>query len=504
MIKSMFKRTWLSIVRKPSKTIILMIVMFIMANLVLAAVATKNAVQESTDFAKQSIGTTVYLRPDDEALRAEAQEQMQGSGPSGGPGVFRIEIPDITVEMVESIADSTYLKDYTYSINASAKESEFTPVDNGMSSGSGPAMMDSTGKVKNLFGDIAIKGINSYAFIPEVLNNSMKIIDGTYFDELTDNKVIISNELAQNNNLEVGDIITLIHEEYNMSGMVRPGDTPEVLSSTTYEFEIIGIYDVTVSSFNGNNIYMNIETAAKFLGENEYNNGDYNVDNIEYYFNTPDDAEAFMAEANAKYPNLADDKLKLDINRDDYDKMIGPIEQVGGFADTILIAVIIASALILTLVINNNIKDRKYEMGVLMSLGGTKKNIIGQVLLEVVVIGTVAFALSIGTSNALASTLSQNLLDKQVELAEEQQQNNYGRPTNGPTGGMRPGQGVTVSGFGPSESNVEAIKTIDINVSGSDYIVLFAIGYIISIIAIIIPAINIVKYEPKTILTGRQ
>lgn len=41
MIKSMFKRAWLSISRKLSKTIILIIVMFIMANLVLASIAIK-------------------------------------------------------------------------------------------------------------------------------------------------------------------------------------------------------------------------------------------------------------------------------------------------------------------------------------------------------------------------------------------------------------------------------------------------------------------------------
>jgi len=495
LIKSMFKRSWLSITRKLSKTVILAIVMFVMANLVLASIAIKNAVGESTKFAKESLGSSVYLMPDMDKIREEAhQNAMNNNG--GGPIRMAIQRPSIYLNMVETIAESNYLKDYTYGITETARETNFEAIDNGMSGGGGGGMMAS------IFGNISIVGINSYAFIDEVQNKKMELINGTYFDEKTNDKVIISNELAELNNLKVGDKIKLTHEERDMENFSpRNGEEPKLISSETYELVIIGIYDVNTNKFNGNTIYMNVLTAAKFLREDQYADGNFGVDNIVFFLNNPEDADKFIEEANNKFPDMADNNLKLDINRADYEQMAGPIEQVGSFADTVLWIVIIASVLIITLIINNNIKDRKYEIGVLMSLGGTKKNIIGSILLELVIIGTVGFILSIGTSCFLANSMGKSMLEKQLLLAEEQTQNNYGRP--GPGGQMN---SMTIGGgpIGIQSSNVDAIDKIDISVGTSDYAILFLIGYLISGMAMVIPAINIVKYEPKTILTGRQ
>ena len=52
MFKNMLKRSWLSIRRKLSRTIILTLIMFVMANLVLAAIIVKSAVEVQMDCAK--------------------------------------------------------------------------------------------------------------------------------------------------------------------------------------------------------------------------------------------------------------------------------------------------------------------------------------------------------------------------------------------------------------------------------------------------------------------
>ena len=505
MFKSMFKRSWLSISRKLSKTVILGIVMFVMANLVLASIAIKNAVGESTKFAKETLGSTVYLTVDMDKIREEMQQNMQPNT-NGGPVRIRLERPTIYVDMVKDIAASQYVRDYTYGINGMAKEKKITAIENETQGGSGGGFTINIGGSLSAYGSMQIVGINSYAFINEVKNNVMELTDGSYFDENTNNKVIISSELAQKNELKVGDKIELINNEVDLENYdFRGGIEPEILSSKTYEVEIIGIYDVNTDNFNANTIYMNVETAAQFLKEANYNNGNYGVDSISYFLNSPEDIDGFLDEVNVKYPNLADQNLKLDINASDYDKMAGPIEQVGSFADTILLIVVIASILIITLIINNNIKDRKYEIGVLMSLGGSKLNVIGQILTELVIIGTVGFILSIGTSYFLADSMGKSMLEKQLQSTEEQSENNFGRPTTRPGGGqINGGFNIGLGRIDGTSNDVDAIDKIDVSVSVVDYSMLFLIGYIISSVAMIIPAINIVKYEPKTILTGRQ
>ncbi|MDD2518644.1 MAG: FtsX-like permease family protein [Bacilli bacterium] len=492
MIKSMFKRAWLSITRKFNKTVILVITMFVMANLVLASIAIKNAVNESTEYAKETLGSVVHLSVDMNKVREEAMSKID-LNTNGERMRMQLQRPIIYVEMVSSIADSSYVKDFTYGINANAKEGNFIAVETDNRSGM-PFNLNNS-----FYGNIQITGINSYAFINEVQNKSMELITGSYFDENTNDKIIISNELATNNNLKVGDKIKLINEEINFENYNPRSDVePEILNSKEIELEVIGIYDINKDNFNANVIYMNVETAAKFLKDSDYNDGNYGVENISYFLNNPEKAEEFIKETENKYPSLSDDKLKLEINNEDFDKMAGPIEQVGSFADTLFWIVIIASILIITLIINNNIKDRKYEIGILMSLGGTKLNMITSFLLELIIICTVGFTLSIGTSYFVADTMGKNLLESQIKMSEEQTDNNYGRPTS------RGGNFQFRNNKIMNNSNVETIDNIDVTVSINDYAILFIIGYLVSGIAMIIPSINILKYEPKTILTGRQ
>ncbi len=467
-----------------------------MANLVLASTAIKGAVAESMSYAKSTLGGTVYLQTDIAKLREQMQSQ-QGSSSSGlTPGQRpQIERPDIPLSMVKSIADSEYVKDYTYSMNTQAKASGFTPIESTNTfPGGGMPRMGGSNSETELEGDVTLSGINAYAFINAVQNDTMKITDGKYFDETTDNQVIISYDLAKSNSLKVGDTITL----------------QNVYDSTSHEVSIIGIYDLTEEqqSFGTpeNTIYMNTATAASFLSADGYNDGDYTVQNVRFELNSPEQADAFIAAAKAKYPNMESDNLALSIDTSAYEQMVGPIESVGNFATTIFWIVVVASIAIITLIVTINVKDRRYEMGVLLSLGASKLNVAAQILVELIVIGTVAFAVSIGTGTLVARSMSQGLLDKQLAMSKQQSENNFGRPGT-MAGGERSGntRGMPgMMGSGQSQSNVETIDSIDVNATPADYAMLFAIGYGVIILALLLPTWSIVKYQPKTILTGKE
>lgn len=82
MFRNMLKRSFLSIRRKLGRTIVLTLIFFMMANLVLAAVIIKSAVAAQMDYAKSTLGGTVTIQADMDAIRESQQSQIaSGSDP---------------------------------------------------------------------------------------------------------------------------------------------------------------------------------------------------------------------------------------------------------------------------------------------------------------------------------------------------------------------------------------------------------------------------------------
>ena len=285
------------------------------------------------DYAKSSLGGEVSLSVDMEKLRENmsSEETPSESDSSDSSTQTRPTFtrPTISKELADSVADSDYVKDYTYSISSSANLPDgLEVVETTSQSQSGPSGMMGEGPDSDssqTTGDMTIQSVNSYAFISYVENDEMEISSGTYFDENSGTGVMVSYDFAEANSLSVDDTIKLTNTS----------------TSTTTEVKIIGIYDVNSDNFNSNTIYTNIDTAAKFLSDEDYNDGDYSVSNVTYYMNDAANADAFVAEMEEKYPEITENNLKLGINDTAYQQMVEPIEQVGSFANIILWAVVI-------------------------------------------------------------------------------------------------------------------------------------------------------------------
>ncbi len=549
MFKNMLKRAWLSTKRKPSRSIILIVILFVMANMLLATLAIKNSVDNSTAYAKEQIGGTVYLQTDTDALR-QATEAANSSDSTDDTGTTStVTRPTISEELVKSIADSGYIKDYTYSIATSANADGYTVVttaqnereqqfrdslnsardqaesqveqfnasrdsfnqeqqdsssssDSSSSTGTGNSAGGGGGQRGGISGggtrsappqfdfnfslnfadpslsrgDTTIQGINSFDFISDVENGSMKIVDGEAFDESTANGVVISKELADANSLSVGSEIKF-----------KTTDD----AATELTFTIVGLYENSTEDFDNNTVYMNIDSAKKFYTAEQLTT--LSAQNVRYYLTSAEDKDAFLAEATKNNPTLATNYLKLDIDDSSYQTMVGPIEQVGSFASTVFWIVVAATVVIITLIVVINVKDRRYEMGVLLSVGAKRMNVIGQIFVELVVVGTIGFLLSLGTSQLIAQKIGDNLLAQQVASSEASAES--AASTRGAN--ARPGNTS-------QSSSVKQIDTIDVSAGPLEYATLFGIGYLILIFAMILPSINVLRYQPKTILTGKE
>ncbi len=104
MFRSMLKRSFLSIKRKLGRTIILTLIFFMMANLVLAAITIKTAVAAQMDYAKSTLGGTVTIQADMDAIRESQKEEMEKGGDR--KEMFKNMVrPAVTVETANKIAE---------------------------------------------------------------------------------------------------------------------------------------------------------------------------------------------------------------------------------------------------------------------------------------------------------------------------------------------------------------------------------------------------------------
>lgn len=509
MYKNMFKRSWLSIRRKLGRTVILTLIFFMMANLVLAAFIVKSAVSAQMEYAKSTLGGTVSVQADMDTIRENQKAEMEkGSDP--GEMFKEMNRPSVSVEVANEIATTytDYVKDYSYEVSAEANANNLETVEtkgfggkNGMPGGFGPGFnQDSSDDESTLDADITISGINAYAYIDGVQNETITIKDGEYFDEDSTNSVMVSYEFSELNDLKVGDTLKL----------------KNIYTEKEIPLTVVGIYDSSEERADANTMYMNTETAATFLSSDDYNSGNYDVDNVNFYMTNSDNAEEFVNKINEEFTELAENNLKVVVDTSEYDSIASSIESVGGFANTILVIVIVAAVIIVTLIVTINVKDRRYEIGVLMSLGANKKNIVGQIVTELVIVGTLGFALASVTGTIFAGTLGNMILEGQTASSNAQSEKNFGRP-----GAMMSGMPNEKSSnsrgempempdgdFGNMKDMMSANRgkevKLDINAEPLDYLLLFVTGYLVIILALIVPSVNIMRYQPKEILTGKE
>ncbi len=506
MFKNMLKRSWLSIHRKLGRTIVLTLIFFMMANLVLAAITIKTAVGAQMDYAKSTLGGKVTVQADMDSIRESQKKEME-SGTDRKEMFGKMERPQVSVTTANSIAAYTdYVKDYSYEVSATANSNELEVVETsskfqGMG---GPGGMSFPGMTKTsdaeLDGDITISGVNAYAYISGVQNETLKIKEGDYFDEDTNDSALISYEFAELNGLSVGD-------EFKIKN---------IYSTSSVKLKVIGIYDSSEERANANTVYMNTATAAKFLNDDDYNDGNYDVSNVNYYMVNSEKADEFVALINEKFPELAENKMKISVDTSEYDAVASSVESVGSFATTILVIVIVAAVIIVTLIVTLNVRDRRYEMGVLLSLGANKVNVVAQIATELIIVGTLGFALASLSGTFLAKAMGQGIIDSQTKSSQQQQEKNFGRPTSGSRSSSRsgnmpsmsdgmpsmPGQDTNMKQFMANGRNQE-IK-LDINATPIDFLLLFVTGYVVIILALILPSVNIMRYQPKEILAGKE
>ncbi|AYF09940.1 ABC transporter permease [Bacillus subtilis] len=478
------KRAFWNMKAKKGKTLLQLFVFTVICVFVLSGLTIQSAAQKSSELARQELGGSVTLQVD--------RQKQQDSGEKRS-----FESTPIKVSDANKLAALDHVKSYNYTTSASANAGNFDAIESSSSSDSSSSSSSSTAKNSQGGGqggpqmvqaDLSIEGVISTALVDDFSDGDSKITDGRAITKSdVGKKVTVINEtLAEENDLSVGDSITI------------ESATDE---DTTVKLKIVGIYKTTSSgddqaqNFSFLNPYNKLYTpytATAALKGDDYKN---TIDSAVYYMDDAKNMDAFVKAA--KKTSIDFDTYTLNTNDQLYQQMVGPIENVASFSKNVVYLVSVAGAVILGLIVMMSIRERKYEMGVLMAIGEKRWKLIGQFLTEILIVAVIAIGLASVTGNLVANQLGNQLLSQQISSSTDSTQTASGQMPGG-GGGMGGGM------FGHSSSNVDVIDSLNVAVSMNDMLILGGIGILIAIIATLLPSISVLRLHPKTILTKQE
>ncbi|KGL45365.1 ABC transporter permease [Listeria sp. SHR_NRA_18] len=488
------KRGLLSMKARKGRTILQLFIFTIVCVLILSGFTIQSAANKASELARQELGGDVTLSVDREK-QMEAQ-QKESSSSSGGTTERRMfESTPVAVAAAKKLAELDHVAGYNLYSNTQAMASGFEPIASSndtsqtddSSTQQGPGGNDSN-RPQMVQADLSVSGVLDSATATKFKAGTDKLVSGKAItaSDVDKNVVMIEKTLAEENDLKVGDKIKIQSSD----------------EATTVELTIQGIYETTDSGTDAaanfsflnpyNTIYVPYTVANTIKGSDAKDT----VDSAIYFMDDAANISAF--EKAAKKVTAVDwDTFKLDANDATYQQMIGPINNVAAFSKNVVYIVSIAGALILGLLVMMQIRERKYEMGVLLAIGEKRSKLVGQFLVEILVVAVLSFGIAAVSSHYVAQVVGNQLLTQQNATASES--------TSSTTNQRGPGGNGGGPGFGSSlTANTAEIKSLDIQVSLEDMLKMGGIGVGIAFISVLLPSILVLRMNPKTILTKQE
>ena len=287
---------------------------------------------------------------------------------------------------------------------------------------------DAFWNIEQIAKENTIRGYNRTEWCNDFQTNNVELIKGRHINEEDRYKVLISDTLAEKNQLVVGDIITA-----EINGYYVNGNTEEIYANIA--LEIVGIFHVNVNQIIGmytpemdildNYMYTDFKTAEElfkvFHEAKELENAVDVSTLATFYINSELNVEGVIE----KVKNIEDipwEYYTIKINDSIYQSALKPLQMISRITGFTMIFILVMCIVILLLILKIWIKSRKREIGILLSLGETKQKIILQILIEGILVLTIALLIAIVSSSIVSNRIGNNILtsiNEQNERIEE-------------------------------------------------------------------------------------
>lgn len=372
---SFIKRAVLYCLRQRFKTIILFLVLTIIAAFILTGIAVRDAAKGATADVRTAIGGKIILEIDMEGNMGGTEQYEWGTG-------YTYNGDQITYEIVEAIKKVEGVVDY----NVEEAESYFGA---GVNFKYLPAAFDLSytpyGESSSYTVTLSTEKCRAFQ------SGKYKLIAGRHITADDKYTCLISKELAEYNKLSVEDKIKM----YSLD------------SDSIAEFKIVGIFDgaegisgeaYTIKDIPANMGYIDFagwQDIFKDMGDTDF------YQQLTIFVEDPLGIQNVYDKISA-LPEIKGKTLKLSIDTDEYDIVSAPLDSLEKLVNTTIIIISAVSVVILTLLLTIRIRGRKKEIGILLSVGKSKANIILQLFAETFAVTVISFAASIPLSNLTA------------------------------------------------------------------------------------------------------
>ena len=391
---NVFKKGFFVIVRKPIKSMILLLIIICIAVLTTLGISASHTSYQVQLEARNQVGAYFELTLNMDNL-GERIEQLVEQGydlwvepPAGASMGFYVppnfEFLSLRLDDIRTLREVAGVFDY----NVEALWFEMGAV--GFHRINGPFPRESDVPA------VSLRGIRNLSLLPLVQDESISLVDGRWIQPNDVDKLVVSVELAQLNQLVVGDTMTFetipYDDIWHLEVMQRLGFVPLNLEPVEIQGEIVGIFEnnrsITltpgiVARSSENTIFTDLHFTEVGVraGDPFYYKAHFHVANIEDF----DLIRERLLSADIDWS-----RYEL-IDRNETILELGfAFEQLRGIGQLLLGVTVVSSFLVLSLIFTFMIKSRSHEIGIWLSLGTSKLKIIGQILWENLLLATVS------------------------------------------------------------------------------------------------------------------
>ena len=234
------------------------------------------------------------------------------------------------------------------------------------------------------------------------------IKEGKNIEENDKNSIIVHEEFAKQNNLKLGDEVNLELLDIEESGKIK-----------SHKFKIIGIfsgkkqetYTGLSSDFSENMVFVDYSTSQEILNKSENNK----IAN-----------KILMYSSSAESTDLALNKLKefkIDESKyfveKDSNAFEESLESVSGIKHMIKImtySIMLGGIIVLSLILILWLRERIYEIGIFLSIGTSKIQIIMQFIFELLFISIPSIISSLFLGNVLLKVIAGGLINSENSM----------------------------------------------------------------------------------------
>lgn len=356
---SVYRRAALFLARRKGMTILLFLIFFLISLLLLICFSILNGTGQAATDLRSNIGAAFYIRP---YVQMTLEDGVLSEGPT----------PEITQQSIDQVIQACggQVKFYNTEHYGYARSDQlhFLP-------GAGDNEASNMGQVT---------AVRDSQLTDVFLNEEYTLLAGRHIQQSDENKILISAELAEENNLEIGDLLTLTHAGLGRQEVEYIDTIPE--KTAFAEVEIVGIFqcnkavdsvDTPTAGKAVNHIYSDSHLLVNLQEQQE---GVFDGE-ISFYIADPLEMDELLEQVKTIDAINWDNHI-LRENDFQYEQIAGQLQNLQNLASAIIVIASASSIVILILIMMMRIRGRIREAGIYLSIGKAKGEIIGQFTLE--------------------------------------------------------------------------------------------------------------------------